>query len=400
LSAAPPIRDPLDPFTAAARGVNQLEIDPVARLAHQLNNSRKALQRQLAEIDRDPNEALLCGGPEVVIGLDTEYTQDPNDPESNIVLSVQMYVVGDRGTFTHIHYPRGRLKSDRPSFIRLVVKVLKLAMEAGMVSDLPSMAVIVGFFLRADLAAFGDLPRFKDRLQSIGGSVGTRAPVQFEVDVGMSPNSGDVEDREQPLTLDEVPALVFERGRRMIMPIQFSDLNRHVPIGTTLAQIGDMHGLPKLELPAAYSKARMDLYLAGDKAGFEAYAMRDAEIAARHYISLREFAQKHAGLNTLPATVSALAAAMFKKSLRDNGIDFREAFGLARESEVVWDRRTERLRTVGRDVPDPYRALQEPLAMMCYHGGRSECFMFGGSSVDMFNDIDLSGAYTTAAVDL
>ena len=42
----------------------------------------------------------------------------------------------------------------------------------------------------------------------------------------------------------------------------------------------------------------------------------------------------------------------------------------------------------------------EPLAIDCYHGGRNESYWNGPTPVSSFYDFDLSGAYTTALVDL
>ena len=52
------------------------------------------------------------------------------------------------------------------------------------------------------------------------------------------------------------------------------------PNRSPLGALGEALGLPKVELPEGYSKERMDLFL-GPIEEFIAYAMTDAEIAAR-----------------------------------------------------------------------------------------------------------------------
>src|SRR5687767_8185374 len=104
------------------------------------------------------------------------------------------------------------------------------------------------------------------------------------------------------VNLNAVTAMVRDRAGTMIQPIRFLDLNRHVPIGTPLEDVARQLGLEKIELPPGYRKDRMDLFLAGDRKAFERYALRDAEIVARHYIRLRDFARKHAGVKALPGT--------------------------------------------------------------------------------------------------
>lgn len=56
-----------------------------------------------------------------------------------------------------------------------------------------------------------------------------------------------------------------------------------------LAECGELLGLPKLTIPAPYSITNMREYLLGDRAGFEAYALRDAEIAVRYALQVRNF---------------------------------------------------------------------------------------------------------------
>jgi len=61
--------------------------------------------------------------------------------------------------------------------------------------------------------------------------------------------------------------------------LRFIDLLAHVAPGTSLRHIGKLINRPKLDILPPYSIERMDEYLREDPAGFEAYAMRDAEIA-------------------------------------------------------------------------------------------------------------------------
>lgn len=63
-----------------------------------------------------------------------------------------------------------------------------------------------------------------------------------------------------------------------VLQIKFIDLVRHVPAGTTLAEIGDLLGQPKIALPAGAIE-RMDVLLAENPELYAEYAAQDALIA-------------------------------------------------------------------------------------------------------------------------
>lgn len=72
--------------------------------------------------------------------------------------------------------------NNRPEFAKLVAKVIVMAMAEGVVLEWPKAVTVAAFFLRADLTAFGDLARFKNQLDSVGRSVGTRGGgIPFDV---------------------------------------------------------------------------------------------------------------------------------------------------------------------------------------------------------------------------
>ena len=52
------------------------------------------------------------------------------------------------------------------------------------------------------------------------------------------------------------------------------------PAGTSLETIGELLGVPKVDLPNGYSKDRMDLFLRDHPELFKKYALTDAIIPA------------------------------------------------------------------------------------------------------------------------
>lgn len=159
---------------------------------------------------------------------------------------------------------------NRPEFAKLLSKVLAMAMDDGVVLEWPKTVNVAAFFLRADLTAFGDLARFKTRLESVGRSVGTRgAGIPFEVEF----EPRDVERLTKARRL-----VTHAEGSSRELRVKFIDLVRHVPVGTTLAEIGALLGQPKIELPPGAIE-RMDLLLAENPDLYAEYAAQDACIA-------------------------------------------------------------------------------------------------------------------------
>lgn len=160
--------------------------------------------------------------------------------------------------------------SNRPEFAKLVAKVILMAMEAGVVLEWPAIVIVAAFFLRADLTAFGDLARFKNQLDSVGRSVGTRgAGIPFDVEF----EPKDIErltHAKRWVAHDELCSRVLQ--------VKFIDLVRHVPAGTTLADLGDLLGQPKIPLPPGAIE-RMDILLATEPDLYAEYASQDALIA-------------------------------------------------------------------------------------------------------------------------
>ena len=96
--------------------------------------------------------------------------------------------------------------------------------------------------------------------------------------------------------------------------------------------IGDTLGLPKIELPEGYSEDRIDLFLAGDRQAFERYAITDAEITARWYLTITETLTRELGITKRLPTIGAYAAAAVLQTIEDTKISRLDFLG-RRKSE-------------------------------------------------------------------
>lgn len=364
-----------------------VEIDDVES---ELQRLELLTKHQIGDISADPLTPRKGQGPAVYVGFDSEFV--PGDEEhDNTILSLQFYLVGESGVVEKIVYPRGPEKSQRPHFRQIIFELIHEAMDRGVVLEWPSVVVVAGFFLRIDLQAFGDLVSFKQSLENVAGRAAS-----VKSSVLLEPDEEDLDGLMNNRTY-----LTTDRdGILRTLKVRFIDVAGHVAPGTSLALVGDLLGLPKLDLPEGYLKERMDLLLQGDKQAFEAYGLRDSEIAIRFYLRLLDFAEQQTGKRSLPATASNLAVSIFKKTLEEIHVDFDTAFGLGEKSCTYWNSTKSKAVTKTEKSLSPMRAINESFIADCYSGGRNECYAFGPTVVGIFNDFDLAGAYTTGMVDL
>ena len=368
---------------------DSIQLDIVAELEADLKRDERILKHQQAELGSDPSKPIKGKGPTVLVGFDSEFVRH-NEENDNEILSLQFYVDGECGSFPQVVYPTGKAKSDRPLLSKVIVDLVFRAMEAGVIAEWPNQVVVCGFFLRIDLQAFGDLVDFKYDIDNIAGRATSVTPLKVKL---------NDEDVSKLLRNKHIPANDPD-GTYRTLKVRFVDVGGHVAPGTSLAQIGDLLDLPKLELPDGYTKDRMDLFLEGNPQAFEAYGLRDAEIAVLFYKRLQAFAKRETGSASLPSTASGLAVRMFTTQMESDGVDFNAAFGVADSDTVYWNAKKSGVVTKSEKSPIPMRAIFEPFIADCYSGGRNECYSFGPTDIGVFNDFDLAGAYTTGLVDL
>ncbi|KAB2966579.1 hypothetical protein [Zoogloea sp.] len=265
---------PIKPLSVLAANVVQSYTPPVSDI---IDDPLKLFERQVEAQRRDlaavastpPGSPVPGTGPSVSMGVDAEWVHDP-DTRTNRILSIQFHVVGECGEFSHIEYLKGGAADKRPEFAKLIAEVLTMGVEGGYILEWPQTVIVAAFFLRADLTAFGDLARFKTRLDSVGRSVGTRgAGIPFDVEF----EPRDIERLTQARRL-----VACSDDYRRALQVKFIDLVRHVPAGTTLADVGALLGQPKIELPPGAIE-HMDLLLADNPELYAKYAAQDALIA-------------------------------------------------------------------------------------------------------------------------
>ena len=325
------------------------------------------------------------------IGFDTEYVFNP-ETRQNDILSYQSYVVlPDNTGISNIIYPPDSQKKSRLSFKEFLCQTITPLLETGVITKWTGIINIYAHFIRADIASFANFwSDYKILLKGIRGTVSSfknRYGIDFD------------EQQERRVKTEQI---MFDK--RTSPPrcsnVAFIDTLLITPGGMGLAECGELLGLPKLTIPAPYSITNMREYLLGDRAGFEAYALRDAEIAVRYALQVRNFCARELMIDRVPATIGAMAVSRFTKTLKENNISPEVCLGTHIKTRELWLTEKQAFRTIKNPASVPSRELFETFPINCYHGGRNECFMMGVTPSDHWYDYDLAGAYTTGLLDI
>ena len=327
-------------------------------------------------------------GPFLIVGFDSEYVA--GSKLRNRVLSYQYFAIlpnpdgSIRSTWSGIGYVRKGERITRSTFFGWVYKEGFKHVE-----NLPKYAVLVGHFTKADVTAFFDFDQMKNGLMAIR-------------------NSFISNDHERNFNRVELPTdnLRKKRNDDHVIYAPLRDTYLLCPsLERSLDKVGnllDSVRFAKLELPEGYSKSRMDKYLAGDRSGFEAYGIRDAEICAHYALRIVHLHIKEGMPANVAATLTGIGVTLLVKFLREDRPDnyFEECFGLEVKEDSVY--REGRGDTKSRSWISPkttennFRLWHSVFASECYHGGRNEQYFFGPGIEAQWMDYDLSGAYPTA----
>ena len=376
----------LQDILAAASGYQSVTSEPA------LNRKRpKTLDDYPVMPPASKNVSVISNDLTLHIGFDTEYVFNP-ETRQNDILSYQSYVVlPDNTGISNILYPPDSQKKSRLSFKEFLCQTITPLLETGVITKWPGIINIYAHFIRADIASFANFwSDYKILLKGIRGTVSSfknRYGIDFD------------EQQERRVKTEQI---MFDK--RTSPPrcsnVAFIDTLLITPGGMGLAECGELLGLPKLTIPAPYSITNMREYLLGDRAGFEAYALRDAEIAVRYALQVRNFCARELMIDRVPATIGAMAVSRFTKTLKENNMSPEVCLGTHIKTRELWLTEKQAFRTIKNPASVPSRELFETFPINCYHGGRNECFMMGVTPSDHWYDYDLAGAYTTGLLDI
>jgi hypothetical protein len=224
--------------------------------------------------------------------------------------------------------------------------LLEEAMDFGVITEWPGEVVLVGFFTRADITVFSDFKKLRPQLDGVGGTLVT-VKEAAQVELPLSPK------REAQL----------KSQYQFVVGDPF-DASRLAPPGQSLARLGQWLGLEKLELPLGFSKDKMSEFQTQNKAAFEAYGLRDAEIAVTYLLWVFWFANRYLGLQGLSATASSLSVRLAEQCIRKDGVAPDVALNYDVVERKRWNPKTDRAVTVKNRTPKRIRSWPMPTSVV------------------------------------
>ena len=304
----------------------------------------------------------------IIIGFDSEWVYLP-DENRNHILSYQFSVLTPNSECSGIVYTDGPDLKHRWKLADLLGHAIQVARDERVIGrEWPDELCAVAHFTRADLAAFRDYKTLRAEFDNLRGSFSTIT----------TPYKCSFYDRTK-----------HQRN----LKVRLVDTMAIAPGGTSLNAVGDLHGFPKIPLPSGMIE-RMDLLLEHDPDLFRDYAIRDAEIAAKHAYRMQQFCEEEGLGDEVPLTIGSMATKFLTSAWAENGINKADVLGTEEVTEKVWTGK--RSRKVKKTIFQTLVAEYEPIATEAFHGGRNEAYMFGPTHDDFWFDFDLAGAYSTA----
>jgi hypothetical protein len=278
---------------------------------------------------------------------------------------------------------------ERVRFADLIGIVISEGIRLGHLTCWPRKPITVaGHWTRTDLTAMADFAEIKSEFDGVQNTYVTANPL-----MGLYRTTTSIGKHSHELT------------------IRLLDTWLLVPEGSKgLGTLGEMYNYPKLKVGTSPDGRNyiecMDQLLRDDPDLFKRYAIRDAEITARHVDELSRFAGEELGVGNdgLPCTLSGLSVANLLKQWEELEIDRLKVNGLEIKTLTKWDAANHKTKYFKAEVHvDGYR-IHEQIAKDCMHGGRNECFWFGPTPPPqdgvLLREFDLVSAYATALCSL
>jgi hypothetical protein len=143
--------------------------------------------------------------------------------------------------------------------------------------------------------------------------------------------------------------ILYDKNRnKHTVKVHLRDTVTIAPGGSSLASLGELLDLPKIDIPAGAIEA-MDTLLKTDKQLFERYAIRDAEIAAEFAWKLAEFNRDEGLTFEIPLTLGSLAVKLLEDLWEKNGIKKLDVLGKEVSKQQTYSKG--RYLTVKTEVP-------------------------------------------------
>jgi hypothetical protein len=406
--------------------------DQVAKFQQELRTREEAkkvvdeqVKRYFDGLRSAPWAAMRGKGNAVHIAIDSEWVFNPETGKNDILCYSYCVQIGDKFFKGVKHTEMAKLikecrdqglskegemlkrkqlanctKGYKVNFDKFIQELLIKAKARGFIDEWPEHTFIYAHFLRADIASFEEFwsigaksKNHKNSFTAVQGSI-TSGRGSYGIDLASIGRSKYKAENTKFYTGSNNS---FETKVHFIDTMLLSSK-------ASLDDIGELVGIPKMTLADGMISRMDDLYC-GDSGLFDRYAIRDAEIALKYGLKMQKFAlvdmQEDTGLELkqLPSTLGNFAVSLFKHTC--GGVnEMHEFLGYEKRKGEYYHAKSNGTRksiTIAKTVSREYT---DGLAVNCFYGGANFGAYFGVTEVGDYNDYDLSGAYTTALVDI
>ncbi len=268
----------------------------------------------------------------------------------------------DGKNFSKVYYDDG----ERIPFREFVRNIMIDGTEQGYFTNYPEKLIMVAHYNVADLTAFSDFHKIKDRFETVRASFST---------------------------MKDLPINVQIKSNYHTFKIILRDTINLAPQGMhKLEDLGKIMGIEKIDLEAkGYSVTNMEKLMIENKSLFETYALKNVEITAKYMERIMKYANESSKKNSVPPSLASISVSIFSSFLEKIGVDRLKLMGRYK----IESKSGGKYYIPPREVLIPVLSDNQALANECFYGGRSESYFYGPCNVDNWLDIDLIGAYTT-----
>jgi hypothetical protein len=200
----------------------------------------------------------------LVISIDGEYFQISGSEVR--LLSLQYCALhNDKMCSGIIPIERGE---ERPTFTKFIRAAIEDAIKSGVLEVWPEKLIVCAHFLRADLMHFsnafldfdGKLHAVRNTMVSMEETYGMEVELTKYQREKLRKTKGEA-DNKSNATIGTDAFSIYDKNRNYHkVEIKFYDTMLIAPTGQTLASIGELMGVPKIDIPEPYSIERMDVF--------------------------------------------------------------------------------------------------------------------------------------------
>jgi len=299
-----------------------------------------------------------------IIAFDTEW-QNLDDGKRKILSYQYFSLLPDGRSFSRVCFNDG----DKIPLGEFIHNIMVDGKEKGFFANYPKTIVLVAHYNVADLTAFSDFHRFKDKFDVVRASFSTlRESVPFKIQI---------------------------KGNYHRFNIILRDTINLAPQGMAkLEDLGKIIGIEKICLENhGHSVTDMERLLIENPTLFESYSSNDAEITAKYCEKIMQCAIEHAHKTSVPISLASVSVNIFCAYLDKIGVDRLKLMG----KEVVGNKINSGRKYYKKNKEVLIPVLNDNLAIAneSYFGGRNESYFYGPCKIDNWLDVDLKGAYTT-----